>query len=76
MDARPARLIRNYDQYRAVENMEGMIPWNGNEDNLIDRFDGRALLDFYREPLPQRRQKTDEEEQLEEVCLLAIPCYK
>ena len=25
-----------------------MLPWNGKDDNLIDRFDGRALLDFYR----------------------------
>lgn len=28
-----------------------MLPWNGKEDNLIDRFDGRALLDFYRQGL-------------------------
>ena len=46
-----------------------MIPWNGQQDNLIDRFDGRALLDFYREPDPQARrpQKTEDELELEEV---------
>ena len=27
-----------------------MIPWNGDDDNIIDRFDGRAVLDFYIEP--------------------------
>lgn len=46
-----------------------MIPWNGQQDNLIDRFDGRALLDFYREPEPHARrpQKTEDEMELEEV---------
>jgi hypothetical protein len=24
--------------------------WNGDPDNLIDRFDVRCMLDFYREP--------------------------
>lgn len=40
------------------------------QDNLIDRFDGRALLDFYREPPPgfkARRERSHQEERLEEV---------
>lgn len=48
VDGRSCKLFRNAEQRQAVENMEGMLPWNGKEDNLIDRFDGRALLDFYR----------------------------
>ena len=67
VDARPAKLVRNTEQYRAVESMEGLVPWNGNHDNMIDRFDGRALLDFYKDPLPRRQKKTEDELQLEEV---------
>lgn len=51
VDGRSCKLFRNAEQRQAVENMEGMLPWNGKEDNLIDRFDGRALLDFYRSGL-------------------------
>ena len=48
--------------------MEGMIPMNGQHDNLIDRFDGRALLDFYRDPVNrQAKPKTEDELELEEV---------
>lgn len=61
--------------------MEGMIPWNGQDDNLVDRFDGRTLLDFYQEPSSHvlNRPKTDEETELEEVkifvhrCILFLP---
>ncbi|ONK64626.1 uncharacterized protein A4U43_C07F28130 [Asparagus officinalis] len=45
------------------------IPWNGKQDVLIDRFDGRALLDFIRDSSsrPYRvQEKTEEEEELEE----------
>lgn len=44
-----------------------MLAWNGNRENLIDRFDGRALLDFYRDHVPRRVAKSEEELQLEEV---------
>ncbi|KAL6572946.1 hypothetical protein OROHE_002422 [Orobanche hederae] len=45
------------------------IPWNGKQEILIDRFDGRALLDFIRDSSsrPFRvTEKTEEEEELEE----------
>jgi hypothetical protein len=48
VDGRSCRLFRNDEAARAIEHMEGMLPWNGKADNMIDRFDGRALLDFYR----------------------------
>ena len=53
--------------------MDGMLPYNGNHDNMIDRFDGRALLDFYREPLPIKRQKTADEQMLDEVRRMMTP---
>lgn len=52
--------------------MQGFIPWNGKQDNLIDRFDGRALLDFYEEPDKSalaKRTKSEEEAELDEVSL-------
>ncbi|KAH7427728.1 hypothetical protein KP509_10G057000 [Ceratopteris richardii] len=55
--------------YQATQDQQGLIPWNGRSDNLIDRFDGRALLDFIRENdgrFRARREKTEEEEELEE----------
>lgn len=67
IDGRSCKLIRSEEQYRSVERTEGMIAYNGQEDNLIDRFDGRALLDFYRDPVPSRRQKSEEELELQEV---------
>ncbi len=70
VDARPVKLFRNTEQHRAIESLEGMLPWNGNHDNMIDRFDGRALLDFYRDPVPSKRQKTADEQLLEEVGLV------
>lgn len=73
MDARPAKLFRSTEQHRAVESMEGMLPWNGNHDNMIDRFDGRALLDFYRDPVPSKRQRTADEQMLDEARLLVVP---
>lgn len=53
--------------YQATEDQQGLIPWNGKEDNLIDRFDGRALLDMVREYNPSfhQREKTEEEDELE-----------
>ncbi|CAM8907908.1 unnamed protein product [Rhodiola kirilowii] len=63
------RTYRDDGLYQATEDQQGLIPWNGKEDNLIDRFDGRALLDFIREAGMRRhqvQQKTEEEEELEE----------
>ena len=48
IDGRSCKLFRHNDLRDQVERMEGFLPWNGNTDNMIDRFDGRALLDFYR----------------------------
>ena len=48
-----------------------MIPWNGDDDNMIDRFDGRAILDFYIEPstTKQNQQKSSKELEFEQLLL-------
>ncbi|PHT56903.1 hypothetical protein CQW23_05389 [Capsicum baccatum] len=63
------RIYRDDALYQATEDQQGLIPWNGKQDILIDRFDGRALLDFIRDASSRHRrapEKTDEEEELEE----------
>ncbi|KAK0603333.1 hypothetical protein LWI29_003856 [Acer saccharum] len=63
------RMYRDDALYQATQDQQGLIPWNGKEDVMIDRFDGRALLDFIREPGSRRfhtQEKSEEEEELEE----------
>ncbi|KAK6923033.1 Suppressor of white apricot, N-terminal domain [Dillenia turbinata] len=63
------RVHRDDGLYQASEDQQGLIPWNGKQDILIDRFDGRALLDFIRDSDCRRfriQEKTEEEEKLEE----------
>ncbi|KAJ6419884.1 hypothetical protein OIU84_029913 [Salix udensis] len=62
-----SRMYRDDGLYQATHDQQGLIPWNGKQDVLIDRFDGRALLDFIRESGTRRApQKSEEEEELEE----------
>ncbi|KAL9378339.1 hypothetical protein Peur_029674 [Populus x canadensis] len=62
-----SRMYRDDGLYQATHDQQGLIPWNGKQDVLIDRFDGRALLDFIRESgTRQALQKSEEEEELEE----------
>ena len=68
VDGRSCTIRRSSEHYAAIESQSGMIPWNGKEDNLIDRFDGRALLDFYREPARTGTQnKSEDQQELDEV---------
>lgn len=63
------RIYRDEGLYQATQDQQGLIPWNGKQDILIDRFDGRALLDFIRDSSsrPFRPpEKSEEEEELEE----------
>ncbi|KAG8384383.1 hypothetical protein BUALT_Bualt04G0112400 [Buddleja alternifolia] len=63
------RIYRDDALYQATQDQQGLIPWNGKQDILIDRFDGRALLDFIRDSSSRRfrvPEKTEEEEELEE----------
>uniref|UniRef100_A0A164UB95 Suppressor of white apricot N-terminal domain-containing protein n=2 Tax=Daucus carota subsp. sativus TaxID=79200 RepID=A0A164UB95_DAUCS len=63
------RMYRDDGLYQATQDQQGLIPWNGKQDIMIDRFDGRALLDFIRDSDSRRIRvpdKTEEEEELEE----------
>lgn len=82
IEGRGCKVFRSNEHYNAVEKEEGLIAWNGQHDTTIDRFDGRSLLDFYREPDPAvlRRNaanKTAQEMKLEDVrahaCMVAWP---
>ncbi|XP_042438578.1 CLK4-associating serine/arginine rich protein-like [Zingiber officinale] len=63
------RVHRDDGLYQAAHDQQGLIPWNGKQDILIDRFDGRALLDFIRDHSSRNsrvQHKTEEEEEVEE----------
>ncbi|ESQ53379.1 hypothetical protein EUTSA_v10025018mg [Eutrema salsugineum] len=63
------RIFRDDGLYQATEDQQGLIPWNGKQDVMIDRFDGRALLDFVREAGSRSirpHKKSEEEEEVEE----------
>ncbi|KAI4327454.1 hypothetical protein L6164_019913 [Bauhinia variegata] len=61
------RTYRDDGLYQATQDQQGLIPWNGKQDILIDRFDGRALLDFIRDTGFRRvQEKSEDEEELEE----------
>ncbi|KAG0059835.1 hypothetical protein BGZ90_004303, partial [Linnemannia elongata] len=40
------RLVANPESYTFHEDPSSLMPWAGDSNVLIDRFDGRALLDF------------------------------
>ncbi|KAJ7944423.1 CLK4-associating serine/arginine rich protein [Quillaja saponaria] len=64
------RTYRDDGLYQSTEDQQGLIPWNGKQDILIDRFDGRALLDFIRDTGSRHfrvQEKSEEEEELEEL---------
>lgn len=70
LDARPCKLFKNDAQYYAIQNNEGLVPWNGQQDTLIDRYDARSLLDMYVEPdlrVLRSRPKTAKQQDLEEM---------
>ncbi len=70
VDGRPCKLIRTNTQHHSTQQqLEGFVPWNGNMDCMVDRYDVRTLLDMVpRAPPPNRRpHKMEQELELEEV---------
>eukprot|EP00123_Amoebidium_parasiticum_P008414 comp18786_c0_seq2/m.20695 comp18786_c0_seq2/g.20695 ORF comp18786_c0_seq2/g.20695 comp18786_c0_seq2/m.20695 type:complete len:245 (-) comp18786_c0_seq2:120-854(-) len=46
-----------------VESGKNLMPWQGQEDNMIDRFDARVNLDYIREEIPLYSLSRDPEEE-------------
>lgn len=72
IDGRGCRIHRNTQEYENIEQMKVMVPWNGDQDCLIDRFDARSMLDFYRDSTVKSK-KSDEELEMEEVRHMQCP---
>ncbi|XP_071555755.1 uncharacterized protein [Temnothorax nylanderi] len=51
LHGRPCKIHLDPAIAAAGDSPANMMPWQGNEDNLIDRFDVRAHLDWIPEPL-------------------------
>lgn len=66
VDGRSCTIHRDTEEYENIEFMRVMVPWNGDETNMIDRFDARSMLDFYREP-KQPAERTGQEDEIEQV---------
>lgn len=49
-----SKLYPDAEQFYYHDNPENLMPWQGNPDIKIDRFDGRSLLDFVPDTRNQR----------------------
>ena len=73
VDGRSVPIHKNTQEYENTEQHKVLMPWSGDAACLIDRFDARANLDFWREPAPGSAPKlNDEEREVEEVCTLLV----
>jgi Alternative splicing regulator len=70
IDGRACTIHKDTQEYENAEEMKVLMPWNGDTTCLIDRFDARANLDFWREPVNSKVKVTDDEREVEEVCLV------
>jgi len=62
------KLYKDPVQYYSAENEENLMPWQGQHDNKIDRFDARSMLDIIFEYDPKTlAPPTDEERELESL---------
>lgn len=48
-----------------------MIPWNEDMDFMIDRYDGRALLDFVQKP-SKRNPSSEESSEMKRVAFVKM----
>jgi hypothetical protein len=71
VDGRASTIHYDTQEYENAEEMKVLMPWNGESDCLIDRFDARSSLDFYREPKASATKVAGAEDlEVEEVCSL------
>ncbi|GAX81785.1 hypothetical protein CEUSTIGMA_g9213.t1 [Chlamydomonas eustigma] len=77
IDGRQMKLYKNKELHSSTEKGDGLIPWSVQPDVMIDRFDGRALLDLFRDYDSEtvlKKQRTAEEEKLQKI--LAFESYR
>mmetsp|Transcript_13373 Transcript_13373/g.48685 ORF Transcript_13373/g.48685 Transcript_13373/m.48685 type:complete len:571 (+) Transcript_13373:246-1958(+) len=73
----PCKPVNDKAQYEAQESGANLMPWNGRQDVMIDRFDGRALLDFIREYNPRVQWPPElTDEQIETAQLVNFYSYR
>jgi len=65
-----AKYSQDSEQHYLIENGVTLMAWQGRSENMIDRFDCRANLDFISEFTQEQRQSiekqlTDEQRELE-----------
>jgi Alternative splicing regulator len=70
IDGRACKVHSDTQEYENVEHMKIMVPWNGDHACMIDRFDARAMLDFYQEPSGLPAKRSDEDREVDEVLRL------
>ncbi|KAI9477124.1 alternative splicing regulator-domain-containing protein [Zychaea mexicana] len=61
------KLYPDAEQYYYHENQDNLMPWQGNTDIRIDRFDGRSLLDFVPEKQTKQRFPNKEQHMMDEL---------
>jgi len=62
------KLYKDPVQYYSAENEENLMPWQGQHDNKIDRFDARSMLDIIFEyDSKTLAPPTEEERELESL---------
>ncbi|KAI8977151.1 alternative splicing regulator-domain-containing protein [Mycotypha africana] len=62
-----SKLYPDAEQFYYHENTDNLMPWPGNPEIKIDRFDGRSLLDFVPESVETYKVSRTEEEMSEEL---------
>ncbi|KAL4214963.1 alternative splicing regulator-domain-containing protein [Rhizopus microsporus] len=58
------KLYPDAEQFYYHENPENLMPWLGNPDIKIDRFDGRSLLDSVPEPVQGLKEDNEDTDEL------------
>ncbi|KAG2224265.1 hypothetical protein INT45_000296 [Circinella minor] len=61
------KLYPDAEQFYYHENQDNLMPWQGNTDIRIDRFDGRSLLDYVPEKKTKQTMPVKEQHMMDEL---------
>ncbi|KAI7859656.1 alternative splicing regulator-domain-containing protein [Circinella umbellata] len=61
------KLYPDAEQFYYHENQDNLMPWQGNTDIRIDRFDGRSLLDYVPEKKTKQIMPVKEQHMMDEL---------